>query len=108
VAWLVLAVAFGVYPQVYIYTLDFATDMVKAVIANNFNVTFYVYTRFYLFPKDSLALLEHVRTTEIISSNRVHYKLYVGGVFLFLFNLASLGEFIVKTIKYNKNAFFSS
>ena len=86
-AWLLLAAAFGAY----------AKDAVKAALTNNINLAFYIYARFYLFPKDSLTLLEFVKAMESTLSNPANYILYVGGFLLFIFNLVILGEFVVKT-----------
>lgn len=106
-AWMVMNAALGAVAQAYIHTLDFTKDMVKAAMVNNCNAAFLLYSRFYVFPQNSFELIEHIRTTESISSDPAHYMIYAIGAFLFVFNLAILGEFVVKTYKYNKLAAFS-
>jgi len=99
--------ALGAVAQAYIHTLDFTKDMVKAAMVNNCNAAFFLFARFYVFPQNSLELINLVRATESISSDPAHYMMYAIGTFLFVFNLALLGEFVAKTYKYNKAAVVS-
>jgi hypothetical protein len=106
-AWMVMNAGLGAVAQAYIHTLDFTKDMVQAAMVNNCNAAFFLYARFYVFPQNSFELIEHIRATESISSDPVHFMLYAIGAFLFVFNLALLGEFVAKTYKYNKAAVLS-
>jgi len=105
-AWMVLQAGAGACVVVYIHSLDFTKDMAKAAIMNNINVAFFLWTRYYVVPKEALALLDYLRANESIYSSSTHYVLYASAAALLLFNLAILGELSIKTYKYNKAAFF--
>lgn len=90
---------------IYTYQLNFKTQMTQAALAFNVNVGFFMWCRWYLFPIESLALVQDVRADEELSGSVVFKLLIAGGVLMSLFNVGILVDIIPKTVRYIKRAF---
>ena len=85
---------------IYIYTLNFETQMVQAAIAFNLNVAMFFYCRWYVFPTESLALLADVKADPDLSEGVLIKLLYAGGVFMGLFNIGITVDVLPKCVRY--------
>lgn len=90
---------------VFLYQLDFRKQMTKAAVGFNVNVAFFMYCRWYVYPIESLALIQDVRADPELSGSIVIKLLYGAGVLMSLFNLGVVIDLVPKTIRYVKRAF---
>lgn len=103
--WLLLGACQSCLGGVYIYCLDFSTQMKHAAIANLVNVGFFFYCRMIVFPTESYLLIRDVQSSEEFSNHPYLLKLlYFGGICLTLFNVGILADCIPKAIRYCKRS----
>lgn len=92
------------------YRLDYGKQMKFAAVAFCSNVAFFMYARWYVFPVESLALLEDVSNDPETyggaeeNFTTIRMLLRFGGIVLVVFNLAISADVVPKAIRYVKRA----
>jgi len=92
------------------YRLDYDKQMKYAALVFCSNVAFFLYARWYVFPIESLALLEDVANDPETyggaekNFTTIQRLLRFGGFVMAVFNLAVVADVVPKTIRYVKRA----
>jgi hypothetical protein len=103
--WLLAGGAVSCFTSMYIYTLDFETQMKQAAAAYLFGTGFFFWARAWVFPIESLAVLEDIEADETLRGTFFHQLLRFGGVSLSLFNVGILADVLPKSVRYVRRAF---
>jgi len=85
----------------YVYSLDLQTQLKHATATLFCNVSFFVYCRWYVFPKHSFLLIEDVKNTPL-GDTFLMKMLVAAGVVFSVFNVAITADLIPLTIRYVK------
>lgn len=103
---LLLGAAVSLIVAIYTYGLDFSThrDTAKATVVFALNMAFFVYCRWFIFPREALALLADVRNNPALNEQHpwAMKMLYTGGAVFCVFNAGILGDSIPKLFRYIK------
>lgn len=100
--WLLLGGCESCIGGLYIYSLDFDTQMTQAAIAYVINIFFFFYCRMIVFPREAYLLIQDVSNEY---DNPLLLKLlYFGGICMGIFNLGIVADVVPKAIRYCKRA----
>ena len=100
--WLLVGAAFSCYFGAFTHTLNLDTQMTQATLVFYLNTAFFIYCRFYIFPKESYRLIQDVQGDPTLAGSWVETGLYAAGCFLGLFNIGIMTDIIPKAIRYGK------
>jgi len=89
---------------VFTYSLDFKTQMTQAAFAYCLNILFFIWCRWYVYPIESFALIQDVRSDPKLNGGVLTTLLCVGGILMGLFNLGILLDVAPKMVRYCKRA----
>lgn len=90
---------------VILYAMSFQTQMPLVAILFNINVGFFLFCRWWVYPRESFALLEDVRDEPELNGGFLLKLLYGGGVLMTMFNLGVSVDLIPQCVRYIKRAF---
>jgi hypothetical protein len=102
--WLLLGGCVSCFAGIYMYCLSIKTQMKQMATANIVNFTFFLYCRFYEFPKHSYYLIRDVHSSEEFEGTIILKLLYFGATALTLFNVGIVADLLPKSIRYVKRA----
>jgi len=88
----------------FIYALDFQKQMPVAAAAFNFNVLFFLYCRWYQFPKEAMALVDDLASDDNLAGSYTQKLVYFYGTCMSIFNLAISSDLAPKMVRYVKRA----
>ena len=91
---------------VILYSMSFETQMPLVALFFNTNVGFFFFCRWWVYPRESFALLEDVHNDPDLNDGGILLKLlYGGGILMGLFNLGVSFDLMPKCVRYVKRAF---
>lgn len=90
---------------VVLYSMSFETQMPLVALVFNVNVGFFVFCRWWVYPREALALLDDVHNDPELNGGILLKLLYAGGVLMSLFNLGVSIDLMPKCVRYIKRAF---
>lgn len=91
---------------VILYSMSFETQMPLVALFFNTNVGFFFFCRWWVYPRESFALLEDVHNDPGLNDGGILLKLlYGGGILMGLFNLGVSFDLMPKCVRYIKRAF---
>ena len=98
---LLIGAAVSLFFGQYLYTLDVNKQIKHATFVFLCNVCFFLYCRWYLFPKHSLLFIEDVKNTPL-GDTFLMKMLYAAGCIFSVFNVAICADIIPMTYRYVK------
>jgi hypothetical protein len=102
--WLLLGGCASCIFSLYIYSLSVETHMKQMAATLIASFAFFIYCRFYEFPKHSYYLIQDVQSSKEFEGTIILKLLYFGATALTLFNVGILADLLPKTIRYVKRA----
>jgi hypothetical protein len=100
--WLLAGAGFSCFVAVLTYAVDFNKQMKLAAAMFCSNTLFFLYSRWYIFPSESFALLKD--TSSDPNQSVVLALLRFGGLALTIFNIGIASDILPKAIRYIKRA----
>jgi TLC domain len=102
--WLLLGACASCFAALNSYCLSIKTQMKQLATTSIVNFTFFVYCRFYEFPKHSYYLIRDVQSSDEFEGTIMLKLLFFGAIALALFNLGIVADLLPKNIRYVKRA----
>lgn len=102
--WLLLGACQSCVGGVFIYCLNFDTQMKQAAVLYLLNVAVFVWCRLVVFPREAYLLIQDVQNSSKFQDSTLLKLLYFGGISLSLFNLGIVADVVPKSIRYCKRA----
>ena len=102
--WLLLGACVSIMSALYSYCLSIKTQMKQLATASIVTFTFFLYCRFYQFPRHSYYLIRDVQSSEEFEGTIMLKLLFFGASAMTLFNLGIVADILPKNIRYVKRA----
>ena len=90
---------------VVICSMSFETQMPLVALLFNANAAFFAFCRWWVYPREALALLDDVHNDPELNGGILLKLLYAGGVLMSLFNLGVSIDLAPKCVRHIKRAF---